>query len=126
LRPGDEGVVKRREVKHLLVRSILALAAGGLIGCTTYIEPVECGSHEHECGGREEDVVFCESRALTVAGADCRSAGVAASRTFCVVSFGRCVSTSYALGGGDCRILDHELVRQAAFCPPGTPTFGPY
>jgi hypothetical protein len=118
--------MRRGTVKYRRALSILALVAGALPGCTTYIEPVECGSHEHECGGREEDVVFCESRALSVEGADCRSAGLVASRTFCVVSFGRCVSTSYALGGGDCRIVGHELVREGAFCPPGTPTFGPY
>ncbi len=70
--------------------------------------------------------MFCEGRAQAVEGADCASARIAPSSTFCVASRGRCVDTTYALKQGRCRIVSYELLAEADSCPAGTPTFASF
>ena len=103
----------------------LPVLAAALAGCTTFIEPVRCGTHDFACGD-EQDVVFCEGRARSVEGSDCASAQLAPASTFCVASRGRCVDTSFELRQGSCRIVSYQLLAQADSCPAGTPTFESY
>jgi hypothetical protein len=106
-------------------RSAIALAIAVLLwlpGCTTVMEPVECGGRAHKCGERH-DVRFCESVALAVTGPDCARAGLTAGRPFCFVSSGPCVRTSYALEDRSCSVTRYRPVRDGAACPAGTPTF---
>jgi len=107
------------------VTPCLALAlAFALQGCTTFMQPEDCGGESHRCG-EHHDVTFCESLALAVEGNDCAKAGLAPSKPFCFVSTGPCVGTKYALKDQDCRVVQYEPLRYWGECSPGTPTFGP-
>lgn len=93
--------------------------------CTAYVRPVACGPKKYACADRH-DVLFCETMALAVQGADCAAVGLSAGRPFCYVSAGHCVhDIKYALADRDCVVLRHELLGERDECPPGTPAFAP-
>lgn len=103
-------------------RLIVAMLAMAALGCTTYVEPVQCEGETFRCGD-EQDVKFCESIAVAVEGNDCAKLGIKETKPFCVVSKNGCYETHYAAKEGDCRVLDYRRVREWSECSPGTPTF---
>jgi hypothetical protein len=101
----------------------LALAMPLLsVACTTFVHGVACGDRERQCGERH-DIRFCEYVALEVDGPECERIGLAASRPFCFVSSGPCVSTTYATKDSGCQVVRYELLREWSQCSPGAPTF---
>jgi hypothetical protein len=106
-------------------RSMLGLGLAALLvlpSCTTYMQAVQCGGGERTCGERR-DVRFCENVARRIEGADCAKAGLVEGKPFCFASKEPCVSTTYALQGQDCRIVEYDAVREWPTCSAGTPTF---
>lgn len=103
---------------------VLPLVVASL-ACTTYVEPVACESGPYTCN-RTVDVKFCENVALAVDGKDCADLGIVPSRHFCLVTTTKCVGTSYAVRGHDCRVAQYQaLYEEGGECSPGTPTFEP-
>jgi|SRR5579883_859511 hypothetical protein len=108
--------------RPLVVAALLSAAPG----CTTYVEPVACESGGPYTCNQSAEVKFCEYVAMAIDGKDCADLGIVASRPFCVVTTERCIDTSYAVRGRDCRVTQYQAVREdEALCSPGTPTFGP-
>jgi hypothetical protein len=103
----------------------LVMVAGVVLAsCTTFVEPTTCQRNSTSCGGID-DARFCEYVADAVRGMDCAELGLAPSRPFCVVTFGSCIETSYAVKDRDCKVIRYETVRDStrADCSPGTPMF---
>lgn len=104
------------------IAGLVVVAAALFSSCTTYVRPVKCDGGPYRCNG-EPNVRFCEYEAVAVEGADCAELGLAASKSFCVITHAACVDTHYAVKDRNCRVVQYRALREWRECSAGTPTF---